>query len=270
MGDYAKVAPADMFLVSQNDRHPTDMAMLRGARLVVAQETPPGRQWDEAKIKSLTGGDPITARFMRGDFFTYVPQFSLVIAGNTTPALTGVGEAIRRRFHLLPFDQVIPAEERDLRLTAKLKAEWPAILRWVIEGCLEWQRIGLQPPEGVIAATDEYMAGEDIIGQWLDECCDQGPAHEDLVGKLYAAWKVWAEANGVRSYSTARFTKILTERGFSRRNSNGKRYFEGLAVRGSAHPGISAVYARADAHVGDTSQMRDRALPHTAYEEGII
>ena len=113
MGDYAAVAPADMLLVTQSDRHPADMAMLRGARLVTAQELAPGRAWDEPKLKSLTGGDPITARFMRQDFFTYEPQFLLAVAGNHKPSFKGVDEAIRRRVKLVPFLQNIPAEERD-------------------------------------------------------------------------------------------------------------------------------------------------------------
>jgi hypothetical protein len=107
-GDYAKVAPADMFTVTQNERHPTDMAMLQGARLVTAQETEEGKFWAEAKIKALTGGDPITARFMRQDFFTYLPQFKLVIAGNHKPRLRNVDEAIRRRIDLVPFTVTIP------------------------------------------------------------------------------------------------------------------------------------------------------------------
>ena len=124
------MAPADLLLVTQSDRHPCDMAMLRGARFVTAQELAPGRAWDEPKLKSLTGGDPITARFMRQDFFTYEPQFALVAAGNHKPSFKGVDEAIRRRVQLVPFLQNIPAEERDKDLPEKLKAEWPAILRW--------------------------------------------------------------------------------------------------------------------------------------------
>ena len=158
MADYARVATMETFTASTNDRHPTDLAMLRGARLVTAQETEQGRRWAEAKIKSLTGGDPITARFLYQDNFTFVPQFKLQIAGNHRPGLTGVDEAIRRRFHLVPFDQTIPEHERDHELSNKLKAEWPGILAWMLEGCLEWQKIGLSPPEIVRAATDNYLS----------------------------------------------------------------------------------------------------------------
>jgi putative DNA primase/helicase len=167
LGDYAKVAGMDTFTESHTDRHPTELAMLRGARIVAAQETEEGRRWAESRIKALTGGDPITARFMRQDFFTYTPQFKLLIAGNHKPGLRNIDEAIRRRFHLLPFTVRIPPEARDPNLFDKLKEEWPAILGWALQGCLEWQAEGLNPPAAVIEATAEYFDDEDSFGRWL-------------------------------------------------------------------------------------------------------
>ena len=143
-GDYATVADVGTFIAAATERHPTDVAKLHGYRLVVAQETEKGRRWDETKIKSMTGGDKMTARFMRCDFFDFVPKFKLWIVGNHKPRLDNVDEAMRRRMLLVPFTVQIPPEERDPDLPAKLKAEWPAILRWAIDGCLEWQRIGLR------------------------------------------------------------------------------------------------------------------------------
>jgi putative DNA primase/helicase len=126
LGDYHTTAPIETFTASVTDRHPTELAALRGARLVTASETQEGRQWDETKVKLLTGGDKISARFMRGDFFEFVPQFKLVIAGNHRPTLRTVDEAIRRRLNLIPFTVTIPPAERDPELTEKLKAEWPS------------------------------------------------------------------------------------------------------------------------------------------------
>jgi putative DNA primase/helicase len=103
LGDYAANAPMDTFTSSKFNAHPTDLAMLKGARMVTASETEEGRAWAEARIKVLTGGDPITARFMRQDFFTYKPQFKLLFAGNHQPTLHGVDVAMRRRFNMLPF-----------------------------------------------------------------------------------------------------------------------------------------------------------------------
>ena len=110
MGGYATVAPIETFTATPSDRHPTDLAMLRGARLVTAQETEEGRRWAESRIKALTGGDPITARFMRQDFFTFLPAFKLFIAGNHKPGLRAVDEAIRRRLNLIPFTVTIPRQ----------------------------------------------------------------------------------------------------------------------------------------------------------------
>jgi putative DNA primase/helicase len=145
-GDYATVADMATFLASNNDRHPTELAKLSGARLVIATETQPGRAWDEAKIKAITGGEKQTARFMRQDFFDFDPTFKLFISGNHKPRLRNVDEAMRRRMLLVPFTVEIPKAERDPKLMEKLRAEWPAILRWALNGCLEWQRIGLAPP----------------------------------------------------------------------------------------------------------------------------
>jgi putative DNA primase/helicase len=128
LGDYHRTAAIETFTASKFDRHPTDLAGLRGARLVTAIETEEGRRWDEAKIKALTGGDRIAARFMRQDFFEYLPGFKLVIAGNHKPSLRSVDESIRRRLNLLPFTVTIPPEDRDRDLPEKLKAEWPGIL----------------------------------------------------------------------------------------------------------------------------------------------
>ena len=132
MGDYHTTAPIETFIASNVDRHPTDLAGLMGARLVTAVETEQGRRWAEAKIKTITGGDRVKARFMRQDFFEYVPQFKLLTVGNHKPGLRAVDEAMRRRMNLLPFVVTIPPAERDSQLGEKLRAEWPGILGWAI------------------------------------------------------------------------------------------------------------------------------------------
>ena len=133
-GDYAIIAPMELFMASKHERHPTEIAKLRGARLVVAQETEKGRRWDTTKIKSLTSDDKLTGRFMRQDFFDFTPTHKLIITGNHKPSLRTVDEAMRRRLLLVPFTVQIPPGERDPRLAEKLSAEWPAILRWMIDG----------------------------------------------------------------------------------------------------------------------------------------
>jgi P4 family phage/plasmid primase-like protien len=175
MGGYHCTAPIETFTTSSNDRHPTELAGLRAARLVTAIETEEGRRWAESRIKALTGGDRIAARFMHQDFFEYAPQFKLVIAGNHKPALRNVDEAMRRRFNLIPFAVTIPPEERDDKLTDRLQQEWPGILQWMIDGCMRWQRDKLSPPKVVADATLAYLEAEDAIAAWLDECATEIP-----------------------------------------------------------------------------------------------
>lgn len=207
--DYACIASVETFTASSMDKHPTDLAMLRGKRLVTAQETEEGRRWAESRIKAMTGGDPITARFMRQDFFTYIPQFKLIIAGNHKPSLRNVDEAIRRRFHIVPFTVTIPAHERDKDLTEKLKTEWPGILKWAIEGAKEWYRDGLKPPLIITDATAEYLADEDMLEIWLDECCVMGKAHTSTMTDLYANWQQWCQNAGEEYGSMKRFGQNL-------------------------------------------------------------
>jgi putative DNA primase/helicase len=233
LGNYAVTAPMETFIASQAERHPTDLAGLRGARLVTAQETEPGRRWAESKIKMLTGGDRISARFMRQDFFEFTPQFKLLIAGNHKPGLRGVDEAIRRRLHLIPFSVTVPAPQRDPDLPEKLKLERPGVLRWAIQGCLEWQRNGLAPPEAVRVATDAYFAAEDAIRRWIDERCISDGACTERSTDLFTDWKAWAEARGEFVGSQKRFAQALEDRGFVSFKDNRTRQamFRGIALQ---------------------------------------
>jgi len=232
MGDYATVAAMETFTASMNDRHPTDLAMLRGARLVTAQETEEGRRWAEARIKAMTGGDPITARFMRQDFFTYNPAFKLFIAGNHKPGLRNVAEAIRRRLNLIPFDVTIAAAKRDHELPEKLKAEWPGILKWMIQGCLEWQAEGLQPPEAVRSATAEYLAAEDLIEQWRADRLIDSPNSQTASHTLFSDWTAWCNALGEEAGTIKRFSEAL-QRHFPKQRISQGMMFLGVRLRAS-------------------------------------
>ena len=228
--DYAVTAPMETFIETQSSRHPTELAYLQGARLVVAQETERGRKWAESKIKALTGGDNITARFMHRDFFTFRPQFKLVIVGNHKPSLTSVDEAIRRRFHLIPFTVTIPPEKRDPNLAEKLKAEWPGIMQWAIDGCLEWQRIGLAPPDAVREATDEYLSDEDTFARWVEERCRTGKHLWDVGDRLWSDWKAWAACNQEPSLSRKGFAETMKAAGFEPSKSQETRGYRGIAL----------------------------------------
>jgi putative DNA primase/helicase len=226
--DYAAVAAMTTFMASHTDQHPTDLAMLNGVRLVVAHETEVGRHWAEARIKAITGGDPITARFMRADFFTYKPQFKLWIVGNHKPSLRTVDEAIRRRIHLVPFTVTIPAEERDKDLFEKLKPEWPGILQWANEGYLEWDKNGLAPPKAVLDATDKYLADEDSFARWIEEKCTAGKGLQRAAGDLWGSFKAWCDINNEFAGSQKSFGQEMEKRGFEPGRTMYGRLYRGI------------------------------------------
>ena len=236
LGDYATTAPMETFTAAKNERHPTDLAMLQGARMVSAAETEEGRAWAESRIKALTGGDEISARFMRQDFFTFRPTFKLLIIGNHKPVLRNVDEAARRRFRLVPFT-IRPATP-DPHLETRLRAEAPAILRWAIEGCLEWQQFGLARPAAVERETTAYFADQDTMRQWAEECCDVdrapiSPATQSrsLSSKLYGSWADWCKRNGEEAGTNKRFSQDLERRGFLKKPSLHGKEFLGIRIR---------------------------------------
>ena len=233
LGDYATNAPMDTFMETRTDRHPTDMAGLRGARFVAAIETEQGRRWAESKVKNLTGGDKISARFMRQDFFEFFPQFKLFVAGNHKPAIRNIDEAMKRRLHLIPFTITVPPERRDKHLQQKLLAERDGILAWAVQGCLNWQRLGkLDPPQQVVEATEEYFEAEDALGRWLEERCVRAPNAKSLTAELFNDWKQWAEAAGEFIGAQRRFSDLLITRGLEKwRNGMGVRGFQGIGLK---------------------------------------
>jgi putative DNA primase/helicase len=238
LGDYAVTAAMETFAVSKGERHSTELAMLRGARLVTASETEEGRAWNEARVKQMTGGDRITARFMRQDNFTFQPQFKLLIAGNYPPVLSNVDDAIRRRFNIIPF--VSKPNNPDPHLSAKLAREDGKILQWMIEGCLDWQRHGLVRPSSVQDATADYFDEQDVFGQWLADRCEVDLGNIRLVevsGKLFADWQQYAAHRGEPAGTQKSFAGSLARRGVRRERKRFRgapqRLFAGISLKGS-------------------------------------
>jgi putative DNA primase/helicase len=237
LGDYAVTAPMEMFLASKHDRHPTEIARLKGARLVVAQETQKGRRWDEAKLKNLTGGDRLSGHFMRQDYFDFDPTHKLLVAGNHKPSLSSIDEAMRRRLLLVPFTVAIPVEERDPAFADKLVPEHPAILRWMVDGCLEWQREGLDVPERVRQASEDYFADQDTFEQWMEDCLIVGdPRAFTTTRVLFTSWKGWAEARNMAPGTEMAFVGTLSEKGYQQRRMNYGRGFKGLELNSGDVP----------------------------------
>jgi putative DNA primase/helicase len=232
LGDYHTAAAMETFTESHHDRHPTDLAMLRGARLVTCAETSEGRAWAETRIKQMTGGDPISARFMRRDFFTYQPTFQLLIVGNHKPQLRNITDAMRRRLAMIPFVHAPP--EPDHALVEKLRAEWPGILRWMIDGCLMWQAEGIKRPDIVIETTKEYFSEQDLLGQWIEERVEKtSPAESKLLGTvLYESFVCFAQLAGEhRSGDIKWFHEQMEQHGFVRTKSHGNRVYRGVRFK---------------------------------------
>lgn len=232
---YATTAAMDTFTASKGDKHPTDMAMLRGARLVTASETEEDRAWAEARIKQLTGGDPVTARFMRQDFFTFTPSFKLTIVGNHQPMLRNVDDAARRRFNIVPF--IRKPSKPDRQLEEKLKAEWPGILQWMIEGCLDWQANGLVRPASVTDATDAYFAEQDLLQQWLSERCEVGSDWWEGTAELFESWGTYAKAAGDVPGTMKSFGPAMRRKGFLSKRTMAARGFSGLRLKDTGADG---------------------------------
>jgi putative DNA primase/helicase len=233
MRDYAATAAMDTFVSAHCEKHPTDLAMLHGARIVTASETEEGRTWAEARIKQMTGGDPITAHFMRQDNFTFTPAFKLIIVGNHKPALHNVDEAARRRFNIVPFTRT-PANP-DPMLETKLRDERPGILRWMIEGCLDWRENGLMRPNAVVDATEGYFSDQDLFGQWLDDECDVEVGNRwknETSAGLFKSWQQYAIRAGDKAGSQKAFAEAMQKRGFEKhRGAKGARQFLGVRLK---------------------------------------
>jgi putative DNA primase/helicase len=234
MSDYHRAASMDTFTFSVGERHTTELARLCGARLVTATETEEGKRWNESRIKTLTGRDKITARFMRQDDFEFVPQFKLLISGNHRPGLRTIDEAMRRRMNLINCAVTIPEKERDPDLAEKLKSEWSGILSWLIEGCLQWWRDGLRPPTVVVSATDDYVSGEDALIAWIEECCVKGSDKTDTSLALWTSWREYAKQAEEFPGNRKRFCQKLEDRGFERCKCRDQRGYRGLALKDPA------------------------------------
>jgi putative DNA primase/helicase len=238
-GDYGVQADFATFLDKGTDGGPrNDVARLAGARMVRSSEVGEGKRLNEALVKSLTGTDTIAARFLYAESFEFRATFKLWLAANHKPVIRGADHAIWRRVRLIPFTVTIADAEKDPDLADKLRKELPGILAWAVAGCLLWRRDGLTPPPDVVAATAEYRSESDVLGAFLDECCETGHGGGPAMGmevaatEIYTAFKRWAEENGEFVLTHTAFGRRLEERGFGVRKS-GVKYRRGLRLLAS-------------------------------------
>jgi len=232
LGDYSQGADFETFLIHKNETIRNDLARMTGRRFISAIESEGERRLAEVLIKQLTGGDTITARFLFGEFFDFKPTFKIWLAANHRPTIKGTDYAIWRRIKLIPFNITIPEEKRISKtiLMDTFKKELPGILAWAVQGCLEWQKNGLQAPEEVKSATNNYREEMDTIGAFLEECCILTPEVKARAGDLYDTYKAWSAASGEYTLPQRSFGLRLTERGLERVKSSGN-YWKGIGIK---------------------------------------
>ena len=244
MNDYWVKTKAETFM--EKDRPGSDanpfLAMLRGARLVTVSETKQGSQLDESLVKEVTGDSFVTVRNLHQNPITFMPTFKLWMSTNNKPEIRGTDDGIWRRLKLIPFkakfwdpeDPDAPENGpfKDKMLLAKLKAELPGILTWAVRGCIEWQKGGLQPPQVVLEATNEYRSDMDVIGSFLEERTEKVPLNIISCNVVYESYRDWSEKNGHGKLSKNKFGRMLYERGIEKsRTAAGEKAYLGIKLK---------------------------------------
>lgn len=229
MRDYAIPVPSTMFTDTGWRALEYYRAQLINVRLVLASEPAKGATWNDAFVNEMTGGDMITGRNPAGTPFKFTGDFKLWVQGEQVPELKSVQTGLRRRIKIIPFETT-PAEP-DQNLKEALRAEYPGILRWMINGCLEWQKRGLDPPPDVRNAVDDYFAMQDRTARWIDDCCDRVSTYRTKPSALRASFNTWADRNGEDRMSFSAFAQALKHAGFKQTTIEGTNYVHGLGFK---------------------------------------
>jgi putative DNA primase/helicase len=228
LGDYATTTDFETLLKRKGDRGiPNDIARLAGMRLVASVEVDEGKHLAAGLVKQLTGGDTIAARFLRKEFFEFTPRFKLWLAANDRPQVSATDSGMWRRILQIPFTVEIPEGERDPLIKQQLTNNpeiKTAILAWAVEGCLAWQREGLQIPARVSQYTEEYRQENDPLQDFLDECCELRPTARAERNTLRRAYDHWARSNLQPSLSAKRLADLLKLRGITDGGKQGDQH----------------------------------------------
>lgn len=231
LGDYALAVSPDLIMLKRHGGIPNDVARLRGVRAALMNETSQGSRFDEAKLKDLTGGDTLTARFLHQEFFDFAPTHRIIIRGNHKPTISGTDDGIWRRLQLVPFAVQIPASEQDRHLLDKLTTELPGILNWALKGCLDWQRQGLNPPAIVTEAVRQYREESDTLGRFISECCiTTSKVAQVKSSVLFKRYQEFCEQSGERWVPAKELPMEMQRRGFEWKRTKHGGLFVGIEL----------------------------------------
>lgn len=233
-GGYTSTVPADIFLASAGNRHPADIASLAGTRIAVTSETEEGQRFAEARVKLLTGSDNISARFMHGNYFTFTTSHSFFLLSNHEPEVNSGGTAFWRRVRKIPFLNIVPADRRDTHLEDKLMAEAPGILAWMIDGARTYLSRGMEEPEAVKVATQEYELDQDTLRQFIKERCTLGDPNQQnmqITVRAFAdAYTEWCRENALEALPPNQLGKKVQRYGIVLARTGRSRYYRGVMV----------------------------------------
>lgn len=231
-GSYAVTAPSSLLAARRSDDHGarSDLAMLNGARLVSINELPGGMMLDETVTKQLAGREPVSARFLHKEFFTFLPSFTPWVRTNHRPIVKGTDNGIWRRLVIVPFRRTFTPEEQDTTLPSKLQSEVEGILAWFVQGAGVYLKTGLQDSPAMSRELAQYRSDSDLLGEFLTERTLSGPTAEVKRSELYDQYKFWCERSGLKPVSKRALSEQLSERGFGQRKSGSDRFFTGLDI----------------------------------------
>jgi putative DNA primase/helicase len=275
LGEYAVRTPSETLLARRGDSIPNDLAALRGARIVFASETGAGGRLDEARVKDITGGEEVAARFMRAEWFTFKPTFTLWLATNHKPVVTGSDAAIWDRLRLVPFTTRfrLPEEQddgsplADLTLSDTLRDEHPGILAWIVRGAVDWYRSALGAPEVVRLATAGYRSDMDHLADFLEARCIADAQAATGSATIYEAYKDWAARFGERPHSHKECSNRLVEHGLSKKRTKAGISFSGVRVRTNDGDRTGVGSADVQGYAGYSRMAGNATLSHVETPE---
>lgn len=232
-GDYASNIQPESIMVKRSGGSAinSDIARLKGARLVTCSEPNEGARLNEGLIKQLTGGDPVTARKLYGEEFEFQPEFKLWVSTNHKPIIRGTDIGVWRRIHLIPFNVQIPESKVDRQLKYKLEGELTGIFRWAVDGCLLYRKEGLRMPKVMQDSVKEYHREMDVLSAFIEDCCTEGKGLSVQSSQLYAAYLKWAEQGKEYTMSATKFSMEIAKR-YEKVKLRSGIHFNGLALLG--------------------------------------